>query len=599
MMALKRKASFEGVSTPKRLQKDNTQDNIGQFNLQITADKATRLLTIIPDLDMINEDLPSDADDAEYSAPGTPSVMSHDMNNTPATPMSTTSSRYPSELKTIRCPFEGCDKAFNRPARLKDHIRSHNNERLFRCDFEGCDKSFLRPTHLSHHVKSAHSDVRDYACDRPGCTKSFVNGSRLRRHLAAHDGRDQHRCTEYPPCNETFRKHSTLQKHVLSVHKKQKPFPCLKLDPATGEKCKMAFDTAGNLRTHESRVHIEKRFTCMECSENQQEQSSDMNQTDKDASQDCSFPTYTSLQEHIRTVHPPKCPQCPMVCSTSRELRRHIEVAHGDVSLEDRKVFPCHYGGCDRSFTRQGNLTVHIRTVHEGEKRFVCGETDLSKSKKVTNWDGIGCGHRYGSKLALEDHIRTQHMGLKNAKATRRERLGLKEKSQPQQTSVSTLAALTGQGYAEESGRQIKCLYTTCPNRFHRDYDLWLHMTTKHGCSEDSVENMFLQRALLADETGTGGNPLGMYGLGFDHDSQYNHQSYMGGDNSSDVAFGSQSNDSSSYLPAQQGLNSDYLMQDDISAHTSGNGNIDSMIPNYDEMALIDPVIAYNLQMEQ
>jgi hypothetical protein len=189
-------------------------------------------------------------------------------------------------------------------------------------------------------------------------------------------------------------------------------------------------------------------------------------------------------------------------------------------------------------------------------------------------------------------------MGLKNAKAMRRERLGFKEKPQQSHPSVSTLAALTGHGYAEESGRKIKCLFDSCPNRFHRDYDLWIHMKSKHGCSEDHVENLFLQRALLADETGSGGNSLGMYGLGFDQDGQSNHQFYMGGDGSSEIAFGSQSNDSP-YLPAQQGLNSDYLMQDDIPANTSGNSNIDSMIPGHDEMAMIDPVLANHLQMEQ
>lgn len=519
------------------------------------------------------------------------------MHETPTTPMSTTSSRYPSELKNIRCPFEGCDKAFNRPARLQEHIRSHNNERIFRCEFEGCEKSFLRPTHLAHHVKSAHSDVRDYTCDRPGCQKSFVTGSRLRRHLAAHDGRDRHRCTEYPPCNETFRKHSTLQKHVTTVHKHQKPFPCTKLHPGSGEKCQMAFDTAGNLRNHEIRVHSEKRFTCSECSDNQSEQPSDMDETEHDISQSFSFPTYASLQEHIRTVHPPKCPQCPIVCSTSRELRRHLEVVHGDVRVEDRKVFPCNFIGCGRIFSRQGNLNVHIRTVHEGEKRFVCGEADLSKSKNVQNWDGIGCGNRYGSKLALEDHIRAHHMGLRTVKAMRRERLGLDHKPQPQRSSVSTLTALTGHGYAEDSGRQIKCFHESCPHRFHRDYDLWVHMTSKHEYSEDHVENLFMQRALMADDSGLVGNSLGMYGLGFDPDNQCNHQLHNGGIDSSDVALESQSN-YSSYLPAQPGLAADYLMQD----ASVDNSNIDSMIPSHDEMALIDPidpVLGYHLQMEE
>ncbi|OQD64767.1 hypothetical protein PENPOL_c007G06572 [Penicillium polonicum] len=539
MMALKRKASLEGVTTPKRRQKQTVLDNS----------------------DMIYEETHSDA---EYSAPGTPSLMSEDMDESPTTPFSTTSSRrerYPSECKTLPCPFEGCDKAFNRPARLQEHLRSHNNERIFKCDVEDCDKTFLRITHLQHHVKSAHTNVRDYVCDYPGCGKSFVNGSRLRRHVATHDGHDKYRCTEYPPCNETFRKHSTLQKHVTVVHLKQKPFPCNYVDPTTKEKCDMAFDKAGNLRTHQSRVHSEKRFTCAECAENMEAESSEM--ADDSAKQDVSFPTYASLQNHIRIVHPPSCPECPLVCSTARGLRQHLEIAHGNVTLEERKIFPCTVPGCGQSFTKPGNLTVHVRTVHQGEKRFVCGETDLSKSTKLDGWDGVGCGKRYGNKLTLEEHIRVTHLGLPNA----RKRRQAKTSKKPTQNSVSTLSALTGQGYAEETGRQIACFYAeTCPHRFHRNYDLWVHMTTKHHCTEDEVQNLFMQRALLTDESSPGVNSLGIYGLGYDQDGRSYYQqsqSYTTGDHSSDVAFGSQSNDSS-YLPSQPGLDSDYLMQDDL-----------------------------------
>lgn len=502
--------------------------------------------------------------DDEYSAPGSPSLMSEGMDDSPATPFSVTSSRrerYPSEFKTLPCPFEGCDKAFNRPARLQEHLRSHNNERIFKCDAEDCDKTFLRITHLQHHVKSAHTNVRDYVCEYPGCGKSFVNGSRLRRHVATHDGHDKYRCTEHPPCNETFRKHSTLQKHITVVHLKQKPFPCNHVDPITKEKCDMAFDKAGNLRTHQSRVHSEKRFTCAECAENMEAQSSEM--ADDSAKQDVSFPTYASLQNHIRIVHPPKCPECPLVCSTARGLRQHLEIAHGNVTLEERKIYPCTVPGCGQSFTKQGNLTVHVRTVHQGEKRFVCGETDLSKSTKLDGWDGVGCGKRYGNKLTLEDHIRVTHLGLPNA----RKRRQAKTSKKPMQNSVSTLSALTGQGYAEETGRQIACFYhETCPHRFHRNYDLWVHMTTKHHSTEDEVQNLFMQRALLTDESSPGVNSLGIYGLGYDQDGQSYYQqsqSYMTGDHSSDIAFGSQSNDSS-YLPSQPGLDSDYLMQDDF-----------------------------------
>ncbi|KAJ5545703.1 hypothetical protein N7494_003288 [Penicillium frequentans] len=527
----------------------------------------------LPSDDPIYEEAHSDMD---YSAPATPSLASDDMNDTPATPISTTSSRYPSELKTHRCPFDGCDKAFNRPARLQEHIRSHNNERIFGCTFDDCDKTFLRASHLNHHIKSAHTGTRDYVCPRPGCDKSFVTGSRLRRHIAAHDGSDKYRCTEYPPCEETFRKHSTLQKHVLTVHLHQKPFPCTHIDETTGQKCQMAFETAGHLRSHQSRVHAEKRFSCAECAENSQ----------KSENATIYFPTYAVLQEHIRTVHPPKCPHCPIVCSTSRELRRHLEVAHGDASLEDRKVFDCAFPGCNRSFTKKGNLTVHIRTVHEGEKRFGCGETDLSASKKVTGWDGIGCGKRYGSKLALEEHIRTAHLGFQNAKAERRQRLGLGKKACVN-SQMSTLAALTGQGYVEESGRHIACIYDSCEHRFHRDYDLWVHMTAKHGCSEDEVQGLFMQRALLGDQSGPGGNSLGIYGLEFDDANMgFSHESTAG----QGTAF--QSHDTSA-LPSQSGPDSDIMMQDAFPPGANRGAN--TMIPNPNDMALIDPVLAYHL----
>ncbi|KAL3481217.1 hypothetical protein BJX99DRAFT_253876 [Aspergillus californicus] len=477
--------------------------------------------TVLDESDPIYEEAHSDADCSFHDDA---SITGDSLHDTPATPFSTTSVKYPSELKTRRCPFEGCTKAFNRPARLQEHIRSHNNERLFTCTFTDCDKTFLRASHLNHHVKSAHTGIRDYVCDRPGCGKSFVTGSRLRRHLAAHDGQDKYRCTEYPPCDETFRKHSTLQKHVLSVHLQQKPFQCSHDDLETGEKCSMAFETAGHLRAHESRIHTEKRFSCAECSQ----------RVEQDAQPPITFPTYSLLQAHIRTAHPPQCPNCSVTCSTARELRRHLEVAHGNIGLDDRRIFPCTALGCDRSFTKKGNLTVHIRTVHGGEKRFVCGETDLSTSKRVAGWPpGDGCGKRYGSKLALEEHIRTAHLGFQNSKAERRQRLGLGPSKHRQENDLSALATLTGEGYAEETGRQIACFIGTCPHRFHRNYDLWVHMGSKHNYSEDDIRDLFLQRALLGDGDGdadrsgsAAGDMFGIYGLEFDNGDTQDDYAY-------------------------------------------------------------------------
>ncbi|KKK22645.1 C2H2 transcription factor (TFIIIA) [Aspergillus rambellii] len=572
-MGQKRKSAGE-FPNPKRLQKE----------------------TALDDADPIYEEANSDFDYSSNPSHDDASVTSGSLHETPATPFSTTSVRYPSELKTHRCPFEGCMKAFNRPARLQEHLRSHNNERLFKCTYDDCDKSFLRASHLTHHVKSAHTGIRDYVCDRPGCGKSFVTGSRLRRHLAAHDGRDKYRCTEYPPCSETFRKHSTLQKHVISVHLNQKPFPCPHNDPRTGERCSMAFETAGHLRAHESRIHTEKRFSCTECS---QRAAHDGQSFEADA---VTFPTYSLLQAHIRTAHPPQCSNCSMTCSTARELRRHLEVAHGNVSLEDRRIFPCTFPGCDRSFTKKGNLTVHVRTVHDGEKRFICGETDLSTSKKVIGWSGDGCGKRYGSKLALEEHIRTAHLGFQNSKAERRQRLGLTRKQQDNnnKNTPSALATLTGEGYAEETGRRIACFVQGCPHRFHRNYDLWVHMGSKHNYTEDDIRDLFLQRALLGDDTEpVPGDIFGIYGLEYDNDDAScgpyllsdgvqppgPHPNSHLPEANADVYEMGQRTTLPTFSPINTGgFDTDIMMQDPT-----------SKIPSSDDMALIDPFLDYHM----
>ncbi|KKZ60199.1 hypothetical protein EMCG_05121 [[Emmonsia] crescens] len=586
-MAQKRKTTSETQRPSKRLQKSAPS----------------------PSSDVVdNDDLSDSESQSSY-------CLSHgDQQETPFTPCSPASSKYPSDRKTHLCPYEGCLKAFNRPARLTEHLRSHTNERIFSCTYEDCDKTFLRASHLSHHVKSAHTTIRDYACDREGCGKSFVTGSRLRRHLAAHEGRDKYRCTEHPPCNETFRKHSTLQKHILTAHLNKMPFPCPHIDPITGQQCTQAFDTAGHLRAHESRLHGGARFACAECTSNTINQKTPTTSTNGmiNLHQNAVFPTYALLQTHMKSVHPPACPECNMTCSSSRDLRRHLEITHGTIPLEERKSHPCHYANCGRNFTKRGNLNVHIKTVHEGEKRFICGETDLSSSKKVNGWNAQddGCGKRYGSKLALEEHVRTAHLGLKNAKAERRELLGLnsssssssgsrfqtKDKSKnkhSQSATPSNLAMLTGEGYVEESGRHIPCLLEQCAHRFRRDYDLWLHMASKHNLEENDIQILFMQRAMQGGEQSfdLDFDNMPRYGYGYGYDAG----SGAGAGNGDDVHTQDLSGDEQLIVGKEQGQDNEELAMADYA--------IDSCVSIVDnggdtDMALIDPILTFTQKQQ-
>jgi hypothetical protein len=60
----------------------------------------------------------------------------------------------------------------------------------------------------------------------------------------------------------------------------------------------------------------------------------------------------------------------------------------------------------------------------------------------------------------------------------------------------STIAKLTGVGY--EESRHIPCLYPSCPNRFIRQYDLEIHMKSKHGLTDGEVVELLVEKEALS-----------------------------------------------------------------------------------------------------
>jgi general transcription factor IIIA len=341
----------------------------------------------------------------------------------PETPITEPQTPLVSGRKSLLCPYQGCTKSFNRQARLTEHIRSHTNERPFKCSEKNCDKAFLRDSHLKHHIKSAHTDERNYPCTWAKCGKRFATGTRLRRHEFSHQSKEKYTCKGFDGCNESFRKHATLSRHVLSVHENKKPFPCTELNAESGELCSLGFDTAEKLRSHRRAVHDHTRFACLDCLP-----------LDDELDTRVSFPTYALLQSHIAEVHPPTCPQCSLLCASEKDLRRHLDLTHNvaDSEAESSKThtFPCTHLNCSRSFTKKGNLNVHVKTVHEHRKDFVCGQTELKLPQEAPqsqdselgeNSEITGCGRHFTSKATLEEHVRTVHLGM-NSKRQERNR---------------------------------------------------------------------------------------------------------------------------------------------------------------------------------
>ncbi|KIW23088.1 uncharacterized protein PV07_11314 [Cladophialophora immunda] len=363
------------------------------------------------DYDMLDSDIDDDEDDFEEQVDDTPA----------STPPSGTLPRC--RQKTLKCPYENCDKAFDRRVRLEEHVRSHTNERPFQCPHPPCTKAFFRDSHLKHHVKSQHSNIRDYHCTWEGCASSFTTGTRLRRHLETHEAKERFRCRGYPGCDQTFRKQETLDRHILSVHHNIKPFPCKELDSVTGAPCKKAYDTAENLRCHVRAKHDTSRFSCSDCMAQNAAILADP-EDEREVIQ-ASFATYGELQAHLAIVHPPTCQYCPTSFTTNKELTRHLEIQHGilpEKKSKDVVVFTCTVGGCGKKFTKKGNLNVHIKTVHENKRDFVCGKTEIALPEEVADQQDVvihGCNRSFTSKASLEEHVRTAHLGLESKRMLR------------------------------------------------------------------------------------------------------------------------------------------------------------------------------------
>ena len=365
-------------------------------------------------------DASSSMADSRPASPA-PSLPFTDMSVAETTFTSASGSR--KRPKKYKCEIAGCGKAFDRPIRLQVHVRSHTGERPYACEEDGCDKTFLKSEHLKRHMKDKHSEEKNYVCTyiistaddgtEERCGKSFTTGTRLRRHAAAHEEKEETKCQE-PGCGKVFRKQETLQRHIRQDHLGEKAYQCTHVEiDSEGQpmECQQAFAKPEQLRNHEAREHSGMRYFCEVCCPPREydQLADEMAALAVDGGR-VGFPTYTDLQDHMHTAHPPTCPDCGKQCESNRALRAHIDIDHS--ALSERQNFKCTWPGCDRGFTKAGNLKVHVQNVHAKARNFICGQFNLTDNEKVEGWNGQGCGNAFGTKANLEEHIRTQHLGL-------------------------------------------------------------------------------------------------------------------------------------------------------------------------------------------
>ncbi|KAF3016491.1 Strongly-conserved Zn-finger binding protein (TFIIIA) [Neopestalotiopsis sp. 37M] len=417
-------------------------------NVQLTND-------VYPELDEVDDARDSDfsdQDDDELNNASTPDTVA-----TSVTPTSAPSPRkkFPSDLKTIKCTWPGCEKAFNRPARLTAHLRSHTNERPFKCPHDGCDKSYLEEKHLKQHLGGSHSTERKHICQEPGCDKSFLTSTRLRRHQLVHEGQERFRCRDFPPCNQSFRKHQTLQRHIRAEHLKMPAFQC------KHEGCDAGFDTASSLRRHVEKEHADIKFWCEECNKGLGDAASDR----------VGFSTMEQLQHHMKKAHI-SCTFCDQIFPTRDAMETHTEIEHASNLQEVRKSVVCTRDGCGKVFSKQSNLQAHIRSFHDGV-RYVCGQFDVSSAKDLSDWPLTdGCGGGFATKASLEKHIRHVHMDIPRPLPPRSE-MPLRPEMQMPRDMLGQLTSTS-----DSARRTISCSWLGCPLKFAQQAEMQNHLHT-------------------------------------------------------------------------------------------------------------------------
>ncbi|KAF0029976.1 hypothetical protein F2P81_016707 [Scophthalmus maximus] len=212
------------------------------------------------------------------------------------------------------CQWEQCDSTFNNPEWFYRHVDNHiesaeqqsfsqQQQALF-CHWSGCDAFFKIRYRLREHMRS-HTQERLVAC--PTCGSMFSSNTKLFDHLhrQAEPVVNQVKC---PFCDMTCTTLAALKIHIRFRHCDERPFPC--------DFCDKRFKNQRDLQKH-SEVHNEG--TVYHCTVE---------------GCDYSCHTFQTMSHHFKRAHEVggmskyKCHICDKVFSWCYTLTLHLRKKH-------------------------------------------------------------------------------------------------------------------------------------------------------------------------------------------------------------------------------------------------------------------------------
>ncbi|XP_043200936.1 uncharacterized protein LOC122369894 [Amphibalanus amphitrite] len=252
---------------------------------------------------------------------------------------------------------EVCHDSFAMLRELLKHERTHT-EAKFPCPM--CNRSFTLPKLVRRHQKF-HKVPRAYQCGECGlrCRSQLV----LLDHMHTHTGGEHISCGQ---CGQTFASRVRYRSH-LRAHK-GRPGP-----PHCAE-CRLKFANKAALQRHQREQHPEPQLIA--CPE-----------------PDCErrFDSQKRLTHHLlqHLAGPPwRCKLCDKEFRSKYSLRDHVRTHSG------QKPFECEI--CAMRFSLRSNLAMHMRYVHQNDRRFKC----------------TLCGKGYKRRQLLQYHM-LSHEGVR------------------------------------------------------------------------------------------------------------------------------------------------------------------------------------------
>ncbi|XP_074652656.1 histone H4 transcription factor-like [Tubulanus polymorphus] len=199
----------------------------------------------------------------------------------------------------VKCEWEGCEAILPTKFKLKDHLRTHTQEKLVACPT--CGALFSNKTKLLDHFTRQLDNLTEcFQCSY--CDKKFPAYRLLRDHLRHHV--NQFKC---PYCDMTCPNQSTVQHHIQYRHSNNRPYIC--------ETCQKTFKAVGDLKRHCETHNKDPAFECHV--------------------EGCEFvaKTYSAMAKHFvkhQTSENARylCHVCDMVFKEGHMLTKHLKAKH-------------------------------------------------------------------------------------------------------------------------------------------------------------------------------------------------------------------------------------------------------------------------------